>query len=110
MGSVYIQPGEYPDYGLPAATTAAQVRAASALLDAYLSRPEGLIWAPDWSDMPCYMLAASSSFSFTALTDIAPGVNVVVPIGNGVNLSDMIGEAIVLDRANTGTLEACAIV
>lgn len=110
MGSVYIQPGEYPDYGLPAATTVAQVRAASALLDAYLGRPEGLIWAPDWAGMPCYMVAAPASFSFVSLGAIAPGANVAVAIANGVNLTDKIGEAVILDRANAGLTEACAIV
>jgi hypothetical protein len=110
MGSSYLQSGEYAAYGVAGSTTAAQVTAASALVDAYLDRPEGCIWSPDWAGLPCYMAAASSTFSFIAQGAIAPGVNVPVALTNGINLTDRIGEAVILDRANTGLVEACAIV
>src|SRR5437588_12991351 len=107
--SLYLQPGEYAAYGVAASTTAAQVTAASALVDAFVDRPAGLVWTPDWAGLPCYMAALAPQLSFTASGAIAPGANVTVTIGSGINLTDKIGEAVILERANGSVIEACAI-
>lgn len=110
MPSEYIKPNEYPLYGLPTSTTQPQVYQASLLIDAYLRRPEGLVWSPDSFGLPCYMMAQTPSFTFNSSGSIAPGNAVVVPLTVNVPAySDMIGEVVILDRTNTGVTEACVI-
>ena len=36
----YLQPADYPNYGLPAATTADWITAATALINSYCRRPD----------------------------------------------------------------------
>ena len=52
--SAYLSGTDLEAYGVPTATTA-QVQRASALIDAYLKRPEGCVWVPDTVGNPCYM-------------------------------------------------------
>ena len=80
MPSSYLTSADYPNYGLPASTTAAQVTTASTLIDLYLKRPEGLVWLPDGSGAPGWMAALSPTQSFTATGPIAPGNNVPVTL------------------------------
>jgi hypothetical protein len=47
MPSLYVQAAEYGLYGLPLATTVEQVIEASTIIDAWLSRPEGLVAGTD---------------------------------------------------------------
>ena len=44
MPSEYLTTAEAAQWGLPAVSTP-QIIQASALIDAYLKRPEGLVWA-----------------------------------------------------------------
>lgn len=53
MLSVYLDPDDYELYGVPNATTA-QVIKASAIIDGYLNRPDGLIYVVNL-DEPVYM-------------------------------------------------------
>jgi hypothetical protein len=40
MGTPYLQPSDYPNYGLPPATTADWITAATALINSYCRRPD----------------------------------------------------------------------
>jgi hypothetical protein len=106
--SLYLQTGDYAAYGAPNATTAL-VQQASSLIDAYLSRPEGLVWMPDGNGAPCYMQSLTPSLTFTCQGAISPGSNVQVTVSPALITPDSIGDVLVLDRANTGVTEACVI-
>ncbi len=107
MPSAYLSGGDLTTYGVPNAT-AAQITQASALIDAYLKRPEGLVWAPDAQGQPCYMAALSASLSFSLSTGIGPGQGVPVTLAGPVaNLQP--GDVLVLDRTVTTATEACVV-
>lgn len=108
-GSAYLSGGEYAAYGLPGTTTAADVAGASALLDAYLHRPEGVVWTPDANGLPCYMAALSPLFTLNAAGAIGVGSNVVVPVTGGMVSPDLVGEVLILDRATANKTEACVV-
>jgi hypothetical protein len=110
MPSQYILPNEYVVYGLPTSTLDSQVVQASAIIDAYLMRPEGLVWSPDYLGQPCYMTALTPTQTFESTGTISPGSNVVVNLTENVVLyTDMIGEVVILDRGNPALVEACVI-
>lgn len=108
MPSAYLASGEYAAYGVPNAT-AIQVTGASALVDAYLRRKEGMQYMPDAAGLPAYMAGLSPSLSFNIAGGIVAGSNVVVPIAAGLSLTGLLGEAVILDRALSGSCEACVI-
>lgn len=108
MPSVYLAPGEYAAYGVPS-TTAQAVTQASAVVDAYLRRREGMQYQTDAAGLPAYMAGLSPSYSFTIAGGIAAGANVVVPVTSGLSLPGTLGEAVILDRAVGGSCEACVI-
>jgi hypothetical protein len=111
--SVYLQESEYATFGLPGTTTAAQVTQASALIDGWLRRPEGLIYGVDYTGaQPAYMVGLNPTYSFQSSGSITAGLgNIVVPITatNYVAPSDIIGQPVVLDRANAGVCEVCVV-
>jgi hypothetical protein len=107
MPSAYLQPSEYAAYGVPNAT-AAQVTQASALIDGYLSRNEGLIWQPDANGNPCYMSAMTPVTTLTATGGIAPGQNVNVTVTGGVQVAQP-GFVAILDRGTPSLTEACIV-
>ena len=110
MPSQYILPYEYVVYGLPTTTTVPQVTQASIMIDAYLMRPEGLVWSPDYLGQPCYMASLTPELTFTSAGTISPGSNVVVNLPQSIPLyEDMIGDVVILDRANSSLVEACVI-
>jgi hypothetical protein len=115
MPSMYLAPSDLTTYGVTNATTA-QILEASLLLDAYLKRPEGLMWMPDSIGQPCYTAGLSSPTSFPVSGGIAAGQNVVVPLPTGLQLSitGQLGNVVILDRASAtqgqaGLVEACVI-
>jgi hypothetical protein len=109
MPSAYLAPADYIPYGVPNAT-AAQVQAASLLLDAYLKRPEGLQWLPDYAGLPCCMAGLSPHFSFAVAAGIPAGQNVVIPAPAGLlSIVGQSGNVVVLDRATPTATEACVI-
>ena len=110
MPSQYILPNEYSVYGLPTSTTVPQITQASSIIDAYLMRPEGLVWEPDYLGQPCYMAALTPTQTFESAGSISPGSNVVVNLTENVVLyQDMIGEVVIRDRGNPSVTEACVI-
>lgn len=109
-GSTYLLPAEYATYGLPSSTTAAQVQQASLCIDAYLRRPEGMVWSPDYLGQPCFMAGQMPSVTWNANGAIAPGTKVAVNLQTGVTAyNDMRGEVVILDRGNQTLTEACII-
>ncbi|MBM7045437.1 hypothetical protein [Rhizobium lusitanum] len=109
MASIYLQPTDYAAYGITGAT-AAQVQQASAYVDGYLKRPEGLICANDAAGNPCYMVSLNPTSSWTFPNAIAPGIAVTVHAPLGLLLSmDLLGQVIILDRAVPNKTEAAVI-
>lgn len=115
MGSAYIQQADYATYGLPSSTTPAQIAAASTFLDAYLRRPDGLVWQPDATGAPGWMAAKSPSLSFVSAGAIEPGRNVEVTLG--VNNSTFglgnvlqVGETLIADRGNSEAAEPVVVI
>lgn len=111
MPSKYIGVQEAPTWGLTEADTNSIVQA-SALIDAYLKRPEGLVWAPDSQGNPCYMAAALPRFTFALTAAIEPGSNIPVSLSGPVNQLT-VGDVLVLDQATATSSsqlqEACVI-
>jgi len=108
MPSSYLTTGDYATYGLPSTTTAAQVAAASTLIDMYLKRPEGLVWVPDGTGAPGWMAALSPTQTFGS-SAIAAGKNVTVPLTGGV-ASLLVGDVLILDRGSDQIAEPVAVV
>lgn len=114
-GSLYIQSAGYAQYGLPATTTATQVYTASGLLDAYLRRPEGVEIGLDAAGAPAYMTAPNPGFTYKIAAPISAGQNVVATFAaSGAGSSpplnpNMLGDVLLLDRANNATRETCII-
>lgn len=100
---------DYEAYGVPL-TSQGQVMRASLLVDHYLRRPEGCIWAPDANGQPCYMASKAPSIVYTSAATIAPGNSVVVALPGYVGDNDsLIGEVVVLDRLIPSITEACIV-
>ena len=112
MPSQYLQPSDYNVYGLPTSTTDQQVIQASAMVDAYLLRPEGLVWAPDYLGQPCYMASLVPEMTVESQGTITAGSLVTVTLTNPIQVyEDMIGDVVILDRGSKSPslVEACVI-
>lgn len=103
----YLSSGEYADYGVPDAT-ASQVSQATRAVDAFLGRPEGLIWAPDANGMPAYMANATPARSFTGAA-VSPGSSVTLTVSHAQFGPQDVGTVAILDRANAQAVEACVV-
>jgi hypothetical protein len=108
MASSYLQSSEYNTYGVPGSTTAAQVLSASAVIDSYLKRPEGLVYSPDANGNPCYMTGKTASVTLTATGAISTGKNINVTVTGGIAAIQE-GFVAVLDRADPTKTEACIV-
>ncbi len=108
MPSIYLRVEDYAPYGVPNATVA-QVTQASALIDGYLRRPEGMVFGTDFAGMPCYMKAMSPKYTITLTAPIAPGASVEVAVPNLPNMTDWVGEVVIIDRANPENTEGTVI-
>lgn len=107
--SEYIPAGEYSQYGLPGTTTEENVQAASALIDGFLRRPEGLVWSPDAAGQPCFMTGAAAMRIWKPVAAISPGASVVVTLPS-VPPASMLGEAMVLDSATPAKCETAVVI
>lgn len=109
MPSAYLVGGDLAAYGVPTATTQ-QVQQASTIIDAYLERPEGMVWTPDALGNPAYMAAMAPGLSFTASGAVSPGQNVSVAVTGPLAVPDLIGEVLILDRAQPNLVEAVVVI
>lgn len=107
MPSQYLALSEAATYGL-SAVSSAQIIQASALIDAYLKRPEGLVWAPDSTGNPCYMTAMVPTATFTLNSAISPGSSVPISLTGPTQILQ-VGDVMVLDAGVTGSTEACVV-
>jgi hypothetical protein len=110
MPSAYLAGSDLAVYGVPNAT-AQQITNASALVDAYLGRPEGLQWMPDSNGLPCYMAGLTSPLTFTLPAAIQRGNMVEIDISSMGSLSvfGSVGNVLILDRSNPTAVEAVNI-
>jgi hypothetical protein len=111
MPSAYLALAEIAAFGVPNATSA-QIVSASAIVDAYLRRPEGLQWLPDYSGAPCYMAGLPPTFTLKATGAVTAGVNVSVPVtvpGGMLSTFGSVGDVVIFDRASSTAVEACVI-
>lgn len=108
--STYLTgPPDYDTYGCPLANPSNVLRA-SLLIDHFLHRPEGCIWAPDANGQPAYMLAMTPSLVFSTVDPILAGLDVVVPLPDYVGDRDsLVGETVVLDRLSPTLVETCVV-
>lgn len=108
MPSKYLAASDGPQYGLKTLDTNEVVQA-SAILDAYLKRPEGLVWLPDAAGRPCAMAALDPQFTFTLADPIAPGANVQANLQGPVDLLQT-GDVLLLDLGAASPAQAEAVV
>lgn len=96
MPSAYIQDDDKAAYGVPDAT-AQQILKASILIDAYLNRPEGVIYVPTAAGIPGYMESKKPNATLKVPAGISPGQNVVVTVTGPAGLIE-VGMPLVCDR------------
>ncbi len=106
--STYLQSADYANFGLPTTTTPAQVQAASANIDAYLKRPEGLLVGVDGNGAPAYMLGAAATGTLACVGAVAPGTAVAVQV-TGFAAGLLPGDALLLDSANPAITEVAVV-
>lgn len=106
MSAYLISASEAAIFGVATATPA-QIQQASALIDTYLSRPEGLVFGVDYAGQPCDMAGLHPSVTYTLTGSVTPGANVVLPV-SAPSLG--VGDVIVLDRATPASKEATTVV
>ncbi|MHB0992690.1 MAG: hypothetical protein ACYC0M_15635 [Burkholderiales bacterium] len=103
----YLQNSDPTLYGVPNATSA-QINAASALIDSYLGRREGLLWSPDANGNPIYMQGLSAKLTLTLAAAIAPGLNVSVNVTGPTSML-AVGDVLIIDIATTTVTEALVV-
>jgi hypothetical protein len=108
MGSNYLA-NVTDGYGLPTSLPTGLAQQASSIIDAYLKRPEGLVYTVDQSGAPCSMVAASPTQTYTLQGSITAGSNVVVTISPALVKPDLVGEVLVLDNSSSSLCEACVV-
>ena len=102
MGSNYLV-ARGGEFDMPVA------QRASSIIDAYLKRPEGLVYNTDASGAPCSMAAASASMTFKLSSAIAAGSNITATVTPALVKQDYVGKVLVLDNTSATVREACVI-
>jgi len=100
--SSYLKTSEYADFGL-ASVQEEKINNACIVVDAYLSRKEGLTYAVDGSGYPIYMARSLPEATFRLTENLVAGTNVTAKITSGPLLQ--VGSALVLDRQTPGDTE-----
>jgi hypothetical protein len=108
MTSSYLKGADLAGFGVPNATPA-QIQQASAQIDAYLARREGLVWAPDGNGNPCYMVGANADLTLQLQSAIEPGATVVVNVTGPTGMLQL-GAPLIVDAATPGITEALVVV
>lgn len=103
----YLQVGDGATYGIPNVTSA-QLQQASAQIDAYLGRREGLVWVPDGNGAPAYMGRALPELTLTLNGAINPGTNVTAIL---IGPTQMIqaGAVLIADSGTPSITEALVV-
>jgi len=101
----YLTALELATFGVPDATVD-QITQACSLIDAYIGRPEGLLWVADATGLPVRMSRKNPEGDRTLTAPIAPGTNVVATLSPGPIMQQ--GSAVVLDAL--GAPETCRII
>lgn len=105
VAPAYIATADQAAYGV---SDAAAILRASRLLDAYLGRPEGLVWSPDSVGAPCFMAAAVPSQSWRISGAIIAGSNVPVRLAWAPQKS-IIGQVLTFEPGVDGKTEAVTV-
>ena len=108
MPSAYLQSPDLLVYGVPNAT-ALQVMQASVLIDAFLRRPAGLVYATDATGNPCYMAALAPELTLTSTAGFGPGNGLTIPVSGPLSMLQ-VGDCVVLDRSNPSLVEAAQVI
>lgn len=103
----YLQGADLDAYGV-ATATGAQITAASALIDAHLSRREGLLYGVDANGVPAYMLGMSAGATLSLVSAIAPGVAVQATISGPAAMLRP-GTVLIADQATPSLTEALVV-
>jgi hypothetical protein len=109
--SQYLQSADYANYGV-SGTNAQQVAAASVLIDAYLMRPEGLLYSVDGNGLPGWMTAKDPDCTLALAAPISPGQNVPATFTAATQPTAaqlQVGAVLILDRANAGIAEPVVV-
>ena len=80
------------------------------MVNAYLKRPEGLIYQVDGNGTPIYMAGAAPTNVYKLASAIAPGQNVTMAISPSIVTPYTIGEVWILDAGAPALQEACVVV
>lgn len=107
-GSNYLDGAENL-YGLPAVIPPGVSEQASAIVDAHLKRPEGMLYVADKNGNPSYMKALTPTFTYQVAGGIAPGSLVTVTVTPAIVRPDMVGEVLVVDRDNPDLAESLVV-
>lgn len=104
MASQYLTGTDLALYGVPLVTQAVVIRA-SAMIDSYLRRPDGLLWTADVNGMPAYMTGKGPSRTLMSQGVILPGLSVPVFLPGTRWDDSILGQPAVLDRLTSGPTE-----
>jgi hypothetical protein len=83
--SIYLQSSDYATYGLPSTTSQSEIIKASAIIDGYLNKPDGLLYDVDINNIPVVMSATGLPIKYKSKINLnlvnvlgyTPIVNVV---------------------------------
>lgn len=108
MSALYLQGSDIGAYGLAPEASNAQIQQASAQIDTYLQRREGLLWAPDGNGAPCYMQGLNPELTLTIASAIAPGAMVQAQLAGPVAMLQ-IGTVLIADQGTPASTEALVV-
>lgn len=108
MPSSYLKSDEYVAYGVAGGTTDAQVQQSSILVDSYLKRPEGLVYATDTSGYPLYMKSLPPTSTFILTSPLVPGVSVPANVTGPLQTLKR-GAVLVIDKGVAANAETVVV-
>lgn len=107
MPSEYLQAADYDDFGVEDSQRP-QIIQASAMIDGFLRRTHGLLYADGADGQPCYMTSPGPEFTLTAAGDFGPGNGIAVQ-ATGPVAALQVGDCLVLDRENKNKTEVVQV-